>query len=438
MRYVFPDTNVFLHYTFFTELNWCNLVGQRDVTLVVCEPVIAELDQQKNEGRSPRRRERARRVIVALEKIASGDASAPQPRDGVSVLLTAEPPPPAPTAGGYVDNDARMLAAVTVFRSAPGRNEVAVVTGDLRMKLSARAAGLPVFQPSDEMRNPDELEPLEVENRKLREQVQRLKNRLPRLAVVFANGQPKMEVTLRPPLRLSEHDLRRQLEVLREKYPVPPEEYAVPASIAGLGRMSTMSRASATRGLGFMADVVAPSHDECVQALDDYVRRYEQHLREVHRRRVAASLTFQVDLELSNVGTAAAANVDVYVGSPVPVGLTLKSPPRLPPDEPEPQKYHGSSDIARVLERHVSESLLRELEFAPLVGPMTPTEVSPNRLKLPVGKLKHGESSGLPTFHVTFPDPESVQNFELVAEVTTDSLPDAPQFRLPLIVRVVQ
>jgi hypothetical protein len=431
MRYVFPDTNIFLHYTYFTELDWCGLVGQRDVTVVVCQPVLAELDLKKTDGRSPRQKERARKVVRDLDAITECAPGAHPLRDGVALILTPEPPPLPPSFPGssHVDQDGRILAAIGAFRSAPEKADVVLVSGDLGIKVRARAAEVPVIKPPDGMLLPDEPDPLEAENRKLKAKVQRFENRFPKLSVRFADGDSKMTVALKPALPIAPGEMVRDLAALRAEHPVPPEHSELPAAFRGIGYLAGL-----TAGAGaFAAEPL--SHEECKQRLESYLRQSEKWLRAVYERDLFLSLTVEIALQLSNSGTAPAGDIDVYVTSPESVRLALGLSPPEVPDEPDPPNYltRGSGRIPTAGDSNI---LMRDLLGTPFVGPMTPRQLGPNRVKIPTSRLKHGESMGLPSVHATFRDARSIGNFELVVEVTTASLPEKPTFRLPILARV--
>ena len=73
-KFAFPDTMIFLHFQFFTEIDW-NKVLQTNFTTLVIPPVIPkELDKHKYNHASEKIRERANKVtkkLVELIKQAS-------------------------------------------------------------------------------------------------------------------------------------------------------------------------------------------------------------------------------------------------------------------------------------------------------------------------------------------------------------------------------
>ena len=61
--YYYLDTNTFLHYTFFTDIDWCEALNLKKVTLVMCYPVLKELERQKIYNPKGNLRKRSAKVV---------------------------------------------------------------------------------------------------------------------------------------------------------------------------------------------------------------------------------------------------------------------------------------------------------------------------------------------------------------------------------------
>jgi len=61
--YLAPDTNVLLHYTLFTEIDWPAVAEPSDITLLFPATVIHELDARKYTGSDQRLQNRAQTVL---------------------------------------------------------------------------------------------------------------------------------------------------------------------------------------------------------------------------------------------------------------------------------------------------------------------------------------------------------------------------------------
>lgn len=66
MMFALTDTNVFIHYEFFKNVDWAEELGAREVTLVIPPVVLEELDKRKWAG-TRREKERAKTVPACAQ-----------------------------------------------------------------------------------------------------------------------------------------------------------------------------------------------------------------------------------------------------------------------------------------------------------------------------------------------------------------------------------
>jgi hypothetical protein len=55
-KFIFLDTNIFLHFQFFTDIDWAKLVGVKSVTLVIPSTVINANQQLKKKETANRQK----------------------------------------------------------------------------------------------------------------------------------------------------------------------------------------------------------------------------------------------------------------------------------------------------------------------------------------------------------------------------------------------
>ena len=51
MKYLFLDTNIFLHFINFEQIPWDNLVGDVDFKIIVSDIVVGEIEKHKDGAR---------------------------------------------------------------------------------------------------------------------------------------------------------------------------------------------------------------------------------------------------------------------------------------------------------------------------------------------------------------------------------------------------
>lgn len=137
------DTNVLLHHKPLTDIQWTEVIGAPQVTLVIPIRVLAEIDEKKAAPNNRKLRDRARTRINMLEPFVLGDGGVSRVREGVEV-----------TAVGSVDldpgarrrrpaaPDVEILDTCLALSAYAAKNAVFLVTGDLSMKISTKLTGV--------------------------------------------------------------------------------------------------------------------------------------------------------------------------------------------------------------------------------------------------------------------------------------------------------
>ena len=146
------DTNVYLHYKLFSEIDWAVALHQSGaVRIVVPMVVLRELDQQKNVGRKPVNQE-ARRVLRRLQELLEG-----QGRGRVSIgdQQTIEVARDLPRHVPHPVADEEVLDRAEAFEGRPG-GQLVIVTGDLSMRIRAEVRNLRTVMLTDDLMLSDE------------------------------------------------------------------------------------------------------------------------------------------------------------------------------------------------------------------------------------------------------------------------------------------
>jgi rRNA-processing protein FCF1 len=164
-----PDTNFWLHARL--PFDFAMATGSADTVVVVPHVVLSELDKRQHEGRR-QAKTRARERVMAFRKLmATGTQKAfgfeATDRDGVIYWLV---PTPA-EASGSADDKIVATAARLV-----GAHDVAVLTADASMEMTARLAGLQVISVPEEMLEQSGVDPLEQEVAQLKREVRKLRS----------------------------------------------------------------------------------------------------------------------------------------------------------------------------------------------------------------------------------------------------------------------
>lgn len=145
------DTNVFIHFRWYEDIEWPDVVGARLVRLVVPEVVVDELDEQSY--RSLKRSGRVRSVLSSLAALQEESPHRPvqlRKRKGVTLQFLMDP------AGHERQSniDGEILDRTDHLAEVVGRDRLVLVTGDVAAGLRARNRGLRAIRLPDELREP--------------------------------------------------------------------------------------------------------------------------------------------------------------------------------------------------------------------------------------------------------------------------------------------
>jgi hypothetical protein len=233
---LFPDTNLFVQCRALHELDW-QRYGFDEVCLIVCRPIQAEIDNQKNKG-GDRVGRRAREASSLFREIIIGNTGHKIVRErNPSVKLFIEPQL-RPADGLNIDYsraDDQLVGIAAEYQRQHPDVDVRVLTHDTGPMATARMVGVGLAPIPDEWLRPAEQSEADKTIKTLRDEVARLKSTEPVINIVFAGTREsgatlEGEVVYYAPL--ARQELEEQMERIRQAFPIatdvstpkPPEQ----------------------------------------------------------------------------------------------------------------------------------------------------------------------------------------------------------------------
>ena len=431
---VFFDTMIFLHYRSLDQLNLTQILGPSPHTLLVPRITLRELDKHKNTHRSNRIQERARKVLKKIEAWTGGD----EVRPGVSAdFLSAMPMVDYAKLRLNPDwSDDLLIATVLQYKTDHPDESVILVTQDSGPRMTASQLGITVLELPAEWKLPAEPDPIEVENRELAKTIAALQNALPKLIVSFAGAEePEQHATfaLPPSPESMEHEIARKLEEVKTKLPkqhppqpTPPD----PKSPASLLQ-------SQLANLRYMDPIDHKEYERYNRGVDEYIRNYEQYMHDTWEAQAATKRSLLFEIEIRNIGTSPAEDVDVLLH--FPDGFRLFSEDDLPslPEEPRPPRK------PRTRMQMITESI----SYIPRIDigrPALPDFRMPSSFSIErtgsydvrehFQRIKHGDHVVLPEMFLTFDSYESASSFSCQYTIRPSNLPEAVTGELHFVI----
>jgi len=185
--YIFPDTNIFLHFNFFTEIDWRKIVSAKLVTLVIAPVVMKELDRHKYNQSSERLRKRAGKVTKRFAELLTTNAEV---RPGVHIQFERKEP-----QGEFEEfslsrdsQDDHLIASVLAFQK---NQEIAtLITDDLSLRVKAHQLNVNHVVLPESYRIQYEEDPSKKKLQNLRPKYQALKTGFPLLRLQLWKTKP--------------------------------------------------------------------------------------------------------------------------------------------------------------------------------------------------------------------------------------------------------
>lgn len=187
--HVIPDTNVLLDSEMPDAMSWKQVTDGEGFSIVLVITVIDELDHLKNDVRRPERQAKARDLLTKLGTLlakVNADSQVILP-SGVALQLGVVSLRHDWVALGLdpTQMDDRILAdAIALASRADAATRVIVLTNDVGLALRCRARQIEVMAPPDAIRSAL----AETEQARLQRELNRLKNRQPRLILGVGTG----------------------------------------------------------------------------------------------------------------------------------------------------------------------------------------------------------------------------------------------------------
>lgn len=416
---LFLDTNILLHFKPLREIDWTVIASTAAVRLVLCSPVLEELDEKKYD---PKMADRARAAIAEIKRI---DATNGRVRNNVSLETVIDDG--TETRGNH---DMAIIQCLLDYRSQHDGQPVAIVSDDFNMRKRCEAKGVSCSELEEQWRKP-----VEDENtrklRQLQQENQRLKNRLPNLRLLVSHGPDAtpvdlLDISLTEPARL---DIETLLADVQKTHPKINAQ-----------------------GLNYDKHEA----DQYDSELDEFYSQYRKYLEDLAIHQNAKALTVDFSLWVENCGTCPASDVRVTLHLPERFLLVIDKEdvdqyinatskrvdrnmellfvgPRKPPAPKRPksrmQQPGLETDLRAIHENALWPSpYIQQLTDLSAVMPKMDfhhsLEIDGNSIQLWAKKISHKDRDCIGTVVGVLNGWDSAVPFEVSYEIQTDEHPD--------------
>lgn len=417
------DSNYFLHYHGPEGVPWKDLVSEAEICLLVVPPVAGEIDKKKWDGKTDKERNRARDITLNFKKWFHAE-KLPALQSGITIERVRQ------RDLSHVGLDANNPDDLILLYSLSLRedyDQIFLLTHDFGLQDRAKDYKLKCLELEDRYRLQSEPDPVEKELADARRELQKFKDRTPKLALSFPAGERHLEFPVKTVAPLSKLELKSALNELKLKHPLRAAR-SIQNSQSSLELLAQMFGPTAEVWARYNAD------------MEDFYKKHEQYLLAKNEYDALTARTLKIFLNLGNAGTAKASNIRIDLHFPISKTATLVKEkdfieaPKLPalPREPEGITSSIFTDVNSFmpsLRPIVPHRLVRDVVSDPDIRPTNSFDVS-----FKVEALQHCGHQEIKRLYLTFPSVEAAESFQIAWSVICDEQPEPTKGSLNVIV----
>ncbi len=435
---LFLDTNIFLHYQMFDQIDWSALLDTSNIEIIIPPVTVHELNKHKDAHPKPRVRSRAGDIIKKLLGLL-GDSTEVQIDKGLIVRLEDREP--------QIDfrqhqlsrevNDDELIASILYLKSEVPEKKVVLVTSDFGLILlgKAKRQGIEIYRLPDTYKLPEEPDPSEKKVLELQTELRKIKNTMPEVLLVFGNGENHVQFPLEHPKpNLASLELEKLLA--NEKNEHPPMQNV--QSILKAQGLDTSTMAALTT----MYSITSADIDAYNNELEKYYAQCKIFFQKQVDYENLLARTLELDLWVLNRGTAPAEDIDIFMH--FPDGFTLFSEEKFPkaPQNPKPpsgpktameKMNFGLTGLGAVMSS-LSRQNLNAPEFPSNVSGFDIRRTNSYDVHFHVERLKHKLREAADTIYITFANYDDAKSFEIDYRILVANLAEPTEGKLHVIV----
>lgn len=433
---LFLDTNIFLHYQSFDQIAWSKLFGASKVEIIIPPVVVHELNKHKDSHPKPRIRSRASDIIKKLLGLFENSLSE---AINSSIIIRLEDREPQIDFSFHQlskeVNDDELIASILYLKTESPDKKVILVTSDFGLILlgKAKRQGIETYRLSDSYKLLDESDPNEKKISELQAELTKLKHTMPKVSLVFNHGKDHRVFSLTTPQPALTHiEIEKLLAEVKNKYPPiqnTPQE------------TQSQDIQAAIRSLKTMYGVTSDDVDSYNSELLEYYETYIQFLQERENYENFIGRTCELDIWVSNRGTAPAEDMDIYMH--FPDGFELFSEKKLPisPRPPKPPSKPRTA-MEKMLEssRSLESALMANIRS--FDGPEPPSNISSFDIRrtnsydvhFHVERLKHNIAEATDKIFVNFASYDEAKSFEIDYSILVANLAEPTKGKLYVVI----
>ena len=306
MQYIFLDTNIFIHFVDFEQIDWTSITNSPDVIVITLAPiVIDELDKHKYN----KNQRISRRVKKLLPKIESSFDNPEKLRYQIKLVETR------PSEITFIENnldkaeqDDSLLAAILEFKKKiTNLDKIIYITNDVGPRLKAKSLNISVQKLNEEFLLPIEPDELEIKNLTLQKELHELKNKTPDVKLCFLD-KSNLKIFKRENLEYSKEEfIKKEIELVKKE---------TPFLVYNTLKKDIHKKPLLTFAKHTLFSLSESQVNDYNKELNEYFTKCENYANELFVAFDFRNHSIKIEFLLVNTGTAPAHDIDIEIHFP--------------------------------------------------------------------------------------------------------------------------
>lgn len=338
MKYIFIDSNIFLHCQFFDQIDWLNVCSSDTCKLIISPVIIDELD--KNKLGNSKIGKRARNTLLIIEEYFENNVS--EIREKVFFEVINNKPSKSiydEYELNFEEQDHKFLASIIEYKNQHPNIEIYLCSNNIGPRLRAKQFQIGILKLPSKYLLPAKDTDKDKKIRKLEEENLLLKTKIPKTKLEFENGNDFIKIKI----DTSEHEKDEFIEVelskLKKEYSYLEsqeqnnDDNSIPSIFKGLNSFS-------------LSDNQINDYNS---KLEEFFKKYEEFLYNQYGYERKNQLAIRIKIFLVNTGTTPAEEIDIHLHFPNGFELMQIEDFQRPPKKPEaPYKPKSRFDFSNL------------------------------------------------------------------------------------------
>lgn len=431
MKYALLDTNTFLHYHLFTEIDWCSILNTEEVEVIVSTTVLQELDKKKFSEQDIRIKNRAKKVISTFNLVLENKIPFKKDKASLKFISTE---PKIDWNKENLDSlilDDRIIA--TCIELIEKHNDLTLVTADFGLKLKARNKSIPIYELDDNYLLKEKPTKEQDELLELREKLKKFEVTFPNLFLKLASDSNQTDFI--------------SFEIIRQA-DYPEEKIKIDVTNK-VNEILTIAENKIQQNNNPFIGNIGWIRQEDIDAFKEKVKKYENDLLGYYKNlweyNEFLSRLLEIDFVFTNEGSSPGKDIDINIH--FPDGFKVCDEKEIPHKPSEPKIPAPPMTLAESMQSLSSASFLNFSYLGAMNRPTInsiPTvknfsspsirKTNSYEVEYHIISLKHKSSHTLDPIYVYFENYSEIKSFSVDYSILAANYPEKFVGKLNIIV----